>query len=288
MTPQPLPRERPALRPAAPEPAILSLRGVYKKFGSQQVLNGLDLDIEPSKTTVIMGPSGCGKSVTLKHIVGLLHPDQGEIYFDGKRIDQLSERELEPVRLQIGLLFQMGALFDSMTVLDNIAFPLIEHTKMTREERYEAVIQALRTVDLVGVEHKLPAQLSGGQRKRVALARAIVLRPRVMLYDEPTTGLDPIRSDGINELILKLRHELGVTNVVVTHDLTSARKVADRVVMLLGGKVAADGTYEELTRSKDPRVQHFLEGKYDREDRGADEVIKTAPADTLGTQDLGV
>ncbi len=288
MTTHPITRERPAPRPTAPEPPILSLRGVYKKFGSQQVLNGIDLDVEPSKTTVIMGPSGCGKSVTLKHFVGLLHPDKGEIFFDGRRIDQLSESEMEPVRLQIGLLFQMGALFDSMTVLDNIAFPLIEHTKLSRSERYEAVIQALKTVDLVGVENKLPAQLSGGQRKRVALARAIVLRPRVVLYDEPTTGLDPIRSDGINELILKLRHELGVTNVVVTHDLTSARKVSDRVIMLLGGKVAADGTYDELTRSEDPRVQHFLQGKYDREDTGADEVIRAAPADTLGSQDLGV
>jgi len=252
------------------------------------VLDGINLDIEPHKTTVIMGPSGCGKSVTLKHIVGLLHPDAGEVYFDGQRTDELSERELEPIRLQVGLLFQSAALFDSMSVMDNIAFPLIEHTRLTREERTEAVLAALRTVDLVGVENKLPAQLSGGQRKRVGLARAIVLKPRVVLFDEPTTGLDPIRSDGIDQLIIKLRHEMGVTNVVVTHDLTSARKVSDRVVMLLNGKVAADGTYDELAASSDPRVQHFLQGKYDREDTGADEVIRGLPRDTLGATDLAI
>jgi phospholipid/cholesterol/gamma-HCH transport system ATP-binding protein len=267
---------------------IVSLKGVHKRFGSQIVLDGIDLDIEPSKTTVIMGPSGCGKSVTLKHIVGLLHPDAGEVFFDGKRIDQLSEREMEPIRLQVGLLFQSAALFDSMSVMDNIAFPLIEHTRLTRNERTEAVLEALRTVDLIGVENKLPAQLSGGQRKRVGLARAIVLKPRVVLFDEPTTGLDPIRSDGIDQLIIKLRRELGVTNVVVTHDLTSARKVSDRVVMLLGGKVAADGTYDELVASPDPRVQHFLQGKYDREDTGADEVIRGLPRDTLGATDLAI
>jgi phospholipid/cholesterol/gamma-HCH transport system ATP-binding protein len=262
---------------------VVSLRNVYKSFGSQVVLNGMDLDIEESKTTVVMGPSGCGKSVMLKHIVGLLHPDDGEVWFDGKRVDQLSETEMEPVRLQVGLLFQMGALFDSMSVYENIEFPLIEHTMLTPADRGDAILSALKTVDLLGVEKKLPAQLSGGQRKRVALARAIVLRPRVVLYDEPTTGLDPIRSDGIDQLIIKLREEMKVTNIVVTHDLTSARKVADRIVMLLGGKVAADGTFDELMQSEDPRVQHFLQGKYDREDKGADEVIRGAPADVLGT-----
>jgi phospholipid/cholesterol/gamma-HCH transport system ATP-binding protein len=280
--------ERSKLKADAPKGAIVSLRGVHKRFGSQIVLNGIDLDIEPQKTTVIMGPSGCGKSVTLKHIVGLLHPDAGEVYFDGQRIDQLSEREMEPIRLQVGLLFQSAALFDSMTVMENIEFPLIEHTRLSRDERVEAVLAALRTVDLIGVENKLPAQLSGGQRKRVGLARAIVLRPRVVLFDEPTTGLDPIRSDGIDQLIIKLRREMGVTNVVVTHDLTSARKVSDRVVMLLGGRVAADGTYDELVASGDPRVQHFLQGKYDREDTGADEVIRGLPRDTLGATDLAI
>jgi phospholipid/cholesterol/gamma-HCH transport system ATP-binding protein len=239
---------------------------VHKTFGPQTVLNGVDLDIAPAKTTVVMGPSGCGKSVMLKHIVGLLHPDQGEVWFDGRRIDNLPERAMAPIRLEIGLLFQMGALFDSMTVAENIAFPLIEHTTLSRSARRERIAQALETVDLAGIEEKLPSQLSGGQRKRVALARAIVLRPRVVLYDEPTTGLDPIRSDGINELIIKLKESLGVTNIVVTHDLVSARKISDRVVMLLGGRIAADGSFDDLAHSTDDRVQHFLTGTYDRSD----------------------
>lgn len=245
---------------------VISLRGVCKCFGDQKVLDQFDLDIPPARTTVIMGPSGCGKSVALKHIVGLLKPNSGEIYFDGQRTDTLSEQELAPVRLQIGLLFQMSALFDSMTVEENIEFPLIEHTKLTPKQRREKIAEALETVDLQGVQPKLPAQLSGGQRKRVALARAIVLRPRVVLYDEPTTGLDPIRSDGINKLILKLNSTLNVTNVVVTHDLVSAKAIADRVVMMLNGKIAAAGTFEEVANSNDPRIQHFLAGVYVRDD----------------------
>jgi phospholipid/cholesterol/gamma-HCH transport system ATP-binding protein len=268
---------------------VISIRDLHKSFGPQVIFNGLNLDFEATKTTVVMGPSGCGKSVMLKHIVGLLHPDSGSITFEGKRVDQLSETELEPVRLQIGLLFQSGALFDSMTVAENIAFPLIEHTRMTRDERAQAITDALAMVDMSGVEHKLPAQLSGGQRKRVALARAIVLRPRVVLYDEPTTGLDPIRADGINDLIIKLKEKMGVTNIVVTHDLSSAHKVADRVVMLLGGNIAADGRFEDLAKSTDPRVQHFLTGKYDRSDvDGLEEQLTTQVRDTLEEKDIGV
>jgi phospholipid/cholesterol/gamma-HCH transport system ATP-binding protein len=230
---------------------LIRLSNVSKTFGSQVVLDRYSLDVQPAKTLVIMGPSGCGKSVTLKHIIGLLRPDFGEIYFDGQRTDNLSEQSLIPVRLQIGLLFQMSALFDSMSVAENIEFPLIEHTRMSAVERAESIRRALITVDLDGAQQKLPSQLSGGQKKRVALARAIVLNPRVVLYDEPTTGLDPVRSDGINELIIKLKRELGVTNVVVTHDLTSARKVADRVVMMLNGRIVADGTFEEVAASPD-------------------------------------
>lgn len=249
--------------------AIVRLVNVQKRFGRQVVLDGVSLDFECARTTVVMGPSGCGKSVMLKHIVGLLRPDKGEVYYDGRRIDELDEEELGPVRLQVGLVFQMGALFDSMTVEENIAFPLIEHTELSASERSERIREVLDTVDLAGVEPKLPSQLSGGQRKRVAIARALVLRPRVILFDEPTTGLDPIRSDGINELILKLQRRFGVTNIVVTHDLASAKKIADRVVMLLGGHVAADGTYDELTRSTDHRVQHFLTGTYSPADEAA-------------------
>lgn len=245
---------------------IISLRKLQKSFGPLKVLAGVDLDIPEGMTTVVLGPSGSGKSVMLKHIIGLLQPEAGEIYFDGARIDNLRERDLTDVRLQVGLLFQGGALFDSLTVEENIEFPLREHTKLTREERHERVAQALEVVDLKGLFHKLPSQLSGGQRKRVALARAIVLQPRVVLYDEPTTGLDPIRSDGINELIIKLKKTLGVTSIVVTHDLVSARKVSDRCVMLLHGKIAADGTYDELARHDNPQVRHFFMGQYDHED----------------------
>ncbi|MFO0831833.1 MAG: ATP-binding cassette domain-containing protein [Phycisphaerales bacterium] len=260
------PRQEPAAPATAGDGAIVRLVDVHKAFGAQTVLNGVSLDIQHAQTTVVMGPSGCGKSVMLKHIVGLLRPDRGEIWYNTHRIDNADDDLLDKVRLEVGLLFQMGALFDSMTVEENIAFPLIEHTRLSRRERRDRVAQALETVDLAGVQDKLPSQLSGGQRKRVALARAIVLRPRVMLYDEPTTGLDPIRSAGIDELINRLKTTMGVTNIVVTHDLASARHVADRVVMLLGGKIAADGTFEQLTASSDVRVQHFLQGVYDKAD----------------------
>lgn len=257
--------------PSASAGPIIRLEGVNKTFGDQRVLRDFNLDVAPAQTLVIMGPSGCGKSVTLKHIVGLLKPDSGTVSFDGRRIDQLSETELIPVRLQIGLLFQMSALFDSMTVFENVEYPLLEHTRLSKSERAERIRRALATVDIVNAEEKLPSQLSGGQKKRVALARAIVLGPRVVLYDEPTTGLDPVRSDGINELIIKLKREMGVTNVVVTHDLVSARKVADRVVMMLEGKIMATGTFDEVAASPDERVQHFLAGKYRRDD-DADEL----------------
>jgi phospholipid/cholesterol/gamma-HCH transport system ATP-binding protein len=246
------------------------LVGLHKSFGHQHVLQGLSLNLDRGKTTVVLGPSGCGKSVMLKHIVGLLHPDKGEIYFRGtegeRRIDTLTEREFKDVRLQISLVFQMSALFDSMTVEENLAFPLREHTSLNKSERAEKIREALGKVDLDGVQRKLPSELSGGQRKRVALARAIIVNPRVILFDEPTTGLDPVRSDGINELINKLRDTMGVTNLVVTHDLVSARKVADHVVMLLKGKVAAAGTFAELEASTVPAVQAFLAGRYQRDD----------------------
>lgn len=256
------PRQPQAARNGTANGPIIRLVGLRKSFGSQSVLDGVSIDFRPAQTTVIMGPSGCGKSVTLKHIVGLLKPDAGEVHYAGRRVDQLSERAWLPIRLEMGLLFQGGALFDSFTVAENVAFPLREHTSLSPEERRAKVEEALGVVDMAGFEDRLPAQLSGGQRKRVALARAVVLRPRVVLYDEPTTGLDPIRADGIDQLVLKLQRELGVTNIVVTHDLTSARKIADRTVVLLEGRVAADGTFDEISSSPDPRVQHFLAGKY--------------------------
>jgi phospholipid/cholesterol/gamma-HCH transport system ATP-binding protein len=265
--PRPAPQTSPAPNtPKAATDSIIRLRGLRKAFGSQTVLAGIDLDIPRGKTTVILGPSGCGKSVTLKHIVGLLRPDAGEVFFEDLRVDNLSEKQLREVRLQIGFLFQMGALFDSMSVMQNLLFPLEEHTRLSPDEQRRRVRDALERVDLHGIEHKLPSQLSGGQRKRVALARAIVLEPRVVLYDEPTTGLDPIRSDGIDQLVLKLERELGVTSIVVTHDLISARKISEKVVMLLDGKVAAEGTYDQIAAWPDPRVQQFVQGRYDRDD----------------------
>lgn len=248
---------------------IVRFRGVQKAFGPQPVLRGVDIDFGSGETTVVLGPSGVGKSVLLKHVVGLLRPDSGEVWFRDQRVDTMHERGLRGVRREVGFLFQMSALFDSMTVEQNVAFPLDEHTRPDPDDRRRRVVEALKTVGIEGMLDKMPAQLSGGQRKRVALARAIILQPALILYDEPTTGLDPIRADGINELILKLRRELRVSGIVVTHDLESARKVADRLVMLHDGRVVAQGTYDELERSEDAYVQHFLRGRYDpAEDQG--------------------
>jgi phospholipid/cholesterol/gamma-HCH transport system ATP-binding protein len=241
--------------------SLIEFRKVYKRFGRQVVLNGVDLRIEEGESVVIIGASGSGKSVMLKHMVGLLQPDEGEVWFDGKRIDQLSERKLMDVRVQFGFLFQMGALFDSMNVEDNVGFPLVQHTDKPKDEVSRIVDQKLRMVGLPEVKQKMPAELSGGQRKRVALARAIALEPRVIQYDEPTTGLDPIRSDVINELILKLQRELKVTSVVVTHDMQSAFKVADRMVMLNEGKLIFDGTPEQIRESEDSVVKRFVLGE---------------------------
>ena len=246
--------------------ALIELRNVSKRFGRLVVLNDLTLDIPEGQSLVVIGASGTGKSVLLKHIVGLLKPDKGEVWFDGKRVDTMSERELVPLREQFGFLFQMGALFDSMTVEQNVAFPLVEHTTKTRGEIEKIALQKLAMVGLPDVGRKMPAQLSGGQRKRVALARAIAMDPRVILYDEPTTGLDPIRSDVINELILKLKREMSVTSIVVTHDMHSALKVGDRVVMLKEGKIIFDGTPDDVRNSDNPIVQRFVKGEASAEE----------------------
>ncbi|MEM1166002.1 MAG: ATP-binding cassette domain-containing protein [Planctomycetota bacterium] len=249
------------------DPLIARLVGVHKRFaGGPPVLAGVDLDFRRGETTVVLGPSGAGKSVTLKHIVGLVKPDAGEVYFDGTRIDTLSERRLNRVRTRLGFLFQLGALFDSMTVAENLAFPLREHTDARAGERSARVEEALALVDMAGAGPKMPAELSGGQQKRIALARAIILRPTLILYDEPTTGLDPARADGINDLIIKLQRELEVSSIVVTHDLASATRVGDRVVVLLDGLVAADGSMDEIRASTNPAVRGFLAGRYGDQD----------------------
>lgn len=244
---------------------IARLEGVSKAFGALKVLRSVTLGFEERKTTVVLGPSGAGKSVLLKHLVGLLEPDNGEVWFRDARVDHVSEAQRAPIRRQIGFVFQLSALFDSMTVGENVAFPLTEHTALMREELAAKIEEALAMVGLSGAQPKLPSQLSGGQKKRVALARAIVLRPALVLYDEPTTGLDPIRADGINELIVRMRDQLGVTGVVVTHDLAAARKVADRVVVLYHGQIIADGTFGALDASAHPYVKRFLAGEYDPE-----------------------
>src|SRR4051794_27672633 len=241
--------------------SFIELRNLYKSFGRQRVLRGVSLEIEKGEGLVILGASGSGKSVMLKHIVGLLKPDEGEVWFDGRRIDNLRERELMEVRQRFGFLFQMGALFDSLTVADNVAFPLVEHSRKSSDEIAKIAQHKLAMVGLPEVGKKMPMELSGGQRKRVALARAIALDPDVILYDEPTTGLDPIRSDVINELIIKLQRELKVTSIVVTHDMNSAFKVADRIVMLHEGGIIFDGTPDEIQQDQNPIVRQFVLGE---------------------------
>jgi phospholipid/cholesterol/gamma-HCH transport system ATP-binding protein len=246
--------------------ALIELKNVSKAFDRLVVLNQLSMNIEEGVSLVVIGASGTGKSVLLKHIVGLLKPDEGEVYFDGKRIDNLNERELVPVRQQFGFLFQMGALFDSLTVADNVGFPLREHTEKSPDEIADIVQEKLKLVGLPEVGAKMPGQLSGGQKKRVALARAIALGPRVLLYDEPTTGLDPIRSDVINELILKLQRSLKVTSITVTHDMQSAFKIADRIVMLEEGKIVFDGTAKQVQEADNPVVRRFVNGDASEEE----------------------
>lgn len=248
------------------EIADMRVVNLWKRFGRLEVLKGLSLDFPKGAITVVLGPSGCGKSVLLKHLVGLLRPDRGEVWFGPARIDPMPERELGIVRRQIGFLFQQSALFDSLSVRENVAFPLREHG-LEDEERIEE--RVMRVLSLVGMEEsrdQMPSELSGGQRKRIALARAIVLEPRVVLYDEPTTGLDPIRAEIINELILKLADTMGITSIVVTHDLVSAFRVADSMVLLNEGQAVLTGTPEEFRQTTNPVVGQFLRGEVSQEE----------------------
>jgi len=240
---------------------IIRLVKVSKSFDSLVVLDEVDLEIEPGRTTVVIGPSGCGKSVLLKHIVGLLRPDSGKVFFRDQEVSALSERRLVNVRRRMGFLFQGSALFDSMTVEENICFPMVEHGVGTPSRRRERCKKVLSLVGLDGLQHRYPEELSGGQKKRVAVARAIALEPEVILYDEPTTGLDPIRADLINELILRLQAALGTTAVVVTHDMASACKVGDRVVMLHEGRFIVDTSPDKLRDVDDEVVARFVEGR---------------------------
>jgi phospholipid/cholesterol/gamma-HCH transport system ATP-binding protein len=266
----------PATAPAPPRRRdeasgpLLRVTGLDVRFGSQEVLRDISIDLEPGQTLVVLGESGCGKTVLLKSMIGLIRPTAGDILFEGKSLASLGDRALAHLRTRYGFVFQGAALFDSMSILDNVAFPLREHTRLPEAE-IRGIVESL--VDEVGLSRsvlaKKPVQLSGGMRKRAGLARALALDPQLVLYDEPTTGLDPIMTDVINELILKVRRRPTVTSVVVTHDMNTARKVADRVIMLYPAfrlkpgepQIVFDGTAAELDRSRDPRIRQFVEGR---------------------------
>jgi len=253
-----------------PDNGVIVVRDLVKKFNTQLVLDGISLVAEQGKTTVIIGPSGCGKTVLMKHMIVLERPSSGEVYFKSRRIDDMNERQLEKVRTQYGFLFQGSALFDSLSVYENIIFPIRQHHVITDWKAIDELVKSkLAMVGMDGFQTYYPANLSGGQKKRVALARAIAMNPHVILYDEPTTGLDPIRADIINELILKLQRELEVTSVVVTHDMNSAYKIGDRIIMLHEGKIIADGDAEHIRKHPHPAVQQFIHGRVSEEDLAA-------------------
>jgi phospholipid/cholesterol/gamma-HCH transport system ATP-binding protein len=246
---------------------MIEVRQLKKSFGTQTVLDGVDLRIGSGESVVIIGRSGGGKSVLLKHIIALLQPDSGDVLIDGESIVRLNERQLLRIREKFGMVFQGAALFDSMSVAENVAFPLVrKKKKYTAGEIEKRVAQALDMVDLPGTQKKNPAELSGGMRKRVGLARAIIYEPQIILYDEPTTGLDPIVSDSIDKLIIRVRDHFKVTSVVVTHDMRSARRVGNHVFMLHEKKIYAHGTPEELFASQDPIVRQFIDGVADAKD----------------------
>ncbi len=239
---------------------MIEIKGIHKWFGTNHVLTGVDLTIKEGETIVIIGRSGCGKSVLLKHIMAILEPDEGDIRIDGRSMLSMEPEEQDEFRLQLGMLFQGAALFDSLTVLENVGFSLFEHTSLSEEVIRQKVLEKLRMVGLEGIEDLMPASLSGGMKKRVGLARAICNDPKIILYDEPTTGLDPINADVINELILRMQKQLKVVSIVVTHDMTSAYKVADRIAMLYEGRIIGVGTPDEIRNSSDPIIQQFITG----------------------------
>ena len=239
----------------------IRLEGVRKAFGPKVVLDGIDLEVADGETVAVIGYSGSGKSVLLKTIVGLLEPDAGAVHVDGQQVNGLARDALYELRRRIGYVFQFAALFDSMTVAENVAMGLRRVPGMTADEIEARIREALELVELVGYDERLPAQLSGGQRKRVGLARAIALRPKYLLYDEPTTGLDPVTTAVIDQLILKMEHELGVTSLVITHDMGSAFRVADRIAMLYEGRIRYVGTPAEIREADDRVVRAFVEGR---------------------------
>ncbi len=250
----------PSIRP------MIAVRGLTKRIGAQEILRGVDLEVAPGETLVIIGRSGGGKSVLLKNLLGLMLPNEGEIHIDGQNIIGMSERQLAAIRRKVGILFQGGALFDSMTVEENIAFPLREAGLRDSKLIQQKIGEMLDVIELQGQEKKLPVNLSGGMKKRVGLARAIINRPSCILYDEPTSGLDPVVSDSINRLIRRLQERYHVTSVVVTHDMKSAYDVGDHIAYLHQGRIYFHGTPEEIQTSSDPIIQDFLIGRSTRAD----------------------
>ena len=247
----------------------IDIRGLKKSFGKIPVLRDVNLTVREGETLVVIGRSGCGKSVMLKHLVGLLSPEEGQVFVDGEDVTRLSEKDLFRIRTKFGMLFQGSALLDSLTVGENVALGLSEHSRYTPDEIACIVNEKLSLVGMGGIEDYMPADLSGGMKKRVGLARAIAYDPEIVLYDEPTTGLDPIMADSINELILHMKHELQITSIVVTHDLTSARKVGDRVAMMHEGEIIFTGSPDELDSTDNPTVRQFVEGRSETQLRTA-------------------
>jgi len=239
---------------------MIELIDLHKSFGGNHVLRGANLKVEKGESMVVIGGSGSGKSVLIKHIIGTLKPDRGSVLIDGIDIAKLSENELYETRKRFGMLFQMAALFDSMKVWENVAFALMRHGKLKDKDAKEIASEKLRMVGLIGVEDLMPSELSGGMKKRVGLARAIAHSPEILLYDEPTTGLDPIMADAINDLIVEMKQKLSVTSVAITHDMHSAYKIADRIAMLYEGRIIATGTPEEIKNTDNPIVRQFITG----------------------------
>lgn len=240
---------------------MIRIIDIHKSFGPHKVLRGVNLDIEQGETMVIIGRSGSGKSVLIKHLIGLIKPDRGEIYVGDVEITRLNEHEIHKITRKFGMLFQSSALFDSLTVAQNVGFGLERYTDYTSKEIKTLVRESLERVGLRDVEDVMPYELSGGMKKRVGLARAIAYRPEIILYDEPSTGIDPIRADGINDLINMMKKELRVTSVVITHDMVSSYKVADRIAMLYEGKIIEIGTPDEIKTTPNPVVQQFIHGR---------------------------
>ncbi|MCA1963386.1 MAG: ABC transporter ATP-binding protein [Prosthecobacter sp.] len=257
----PAPTSNPALAPA--DDVFIELRGVKKRFGTQEVLRGIDLKLCHGETLCVIGPSGEGKTVMMKHVIGLIKPDEGDVFVDGMHVNALKEREMAPIRKKVSMLFQGAALFDNLTVEENVAFPLIERGLRDKKEIRRRVMEALQAVDLDQHAHKYPTNLSGGMKKRTGIARAIIDRSECILYDEPNSGLDPIGSDIIDQMILRMQKRFGVTSIIVTHDMRSIFKIASRIAMLYRGELRFLGTPDELRATDDEIVHNFINGRSD-------------------------